>query len=46
MPFLLSAHFSYKQQGVKAVCPAFTHRNNFHQDQALLQYDVPDTMAW
>ena len=38
MPFLLSAHFSYKQQGVKAVCPAFTHRNNFYRDQALLQW--------
>ena len=37
MPFLLSAHFSYKQQGVKAVCPAFTHRNNFYRDQVLLQ---------
>ena len=38
MPLLLSAHFSYKQYGVKAVCPAFTHRNNFYQDQALLQW--------
>ena len=38
MPFLLSAHFSYKQQGVKAVCPAFTHRNNFYRDQALPQW--------
>ena len=38
LPFLLSAHFSYKQQGVKAVCPAFTHGNNFYRDQALLQW--------
>ena len=38
VPFLLSAHFSYKEQGVKAVCPAFTHRNNFYRDQALLQW--------
>ena len=38
MPFLLSAHFSYKQQGVKVVCPAFTHGNNFYRDQVLLQW--------
>ena len=46
MPLLLSAHFSYKQQGVKAVCSAFTHRNNFYRDQAPHYNDVPDRMAW
>ena len=38
MPFLLSAHFSYKEQGLKQYAQPLPIGINWYRDQALLQW--------